>query len=64
MKRESPTSKRSESGRSSIKYIGRIEYKEYKVTIDNEVSFKEFNERYEIINQEGEIYTIIEKNNE
>lgn len=47
-----------------LKYIGRIEYKEYKVTIDNEVSFKEFNERYEIINQEGEIYTIIEKNNE
>jgi uncharacterized membrane protein YeaQ/YmgE (transglycosylase-associated protein family) len=34
---------------------------EYKVTISEEVNFNEFNERYEIIEQEGKIYTIIER---
>ena len=33
----------------------------YKVTIDDSVSMNEFNEKYEIINQEGKIYTIREK---
>lgn len=34
---------------------------EYKVTISDEVNLVEFNEKYEIINQEGLIYTIKEK---
>lgn len=34
---------------------------EYQVTIDESVSMIEFYERYEIINVEGEIYTIREK---
>ena len=39
---------------------------EYRVTISDEVSLVEFNEKYEIINQEGLIYTIRKKeiNNE
>jgi len=31
---------------------------EYKVTIDDTVSLNEFNEKYEITDQEGKIYTI------
>lgn len=34
---------------------------EYKVTISDEINLVEFNEKYEIINQEGLIYTIKEK---
>ena len=34
---------------------------EYKATIDDSVSFKEFNKRYEILSQDGDIYTVIEK---
>lgn len=39
---------------------------EYKVTISDEVNFVEFNNKYEIIDQDGLIYTIKEKesNNE
>ena len=33
----------------------------YKVIIDDNVSMNEFNEKYEIINQEGKIYTIRER---
>lgn len=33
----------------------------YKVTIDDTVNFKEFNNRYEIKDQDGEIYTIVER---
>lgn len=33
----------------------------YKVTIDDTVDFKEFNDRYEIKDQDGEIYTIVER---
>lgn len=36
----------------------------YKVTISDTVNFNEFNERYEIISQEGLIYTITEKTDE
>ena len=36
------------------------EYK-YQVTIDETVSFKEFDEKYNVVKQEGEIYTIVEK---
>jgi hypothetical protein len=39
-----------------------ITYTEYKVTISDEVKLSEFNERYEIIKQEGKIYTIKVKN--
>lgn len=34
---------------------------QYKVLISEEVSMTEFNERYEIIDQEGQIFTIREK---
>lgn len=34
---------------------------EYQVTISDEVNFNDFNKKYEIINQEGLIYTIKEK---
>jgi hypothetical protein len=34
---------------------------EYKVLIDDSVSFIEFNEKYEVVNQEGTIYTVIER---
>ena len=33
----------------------------YEVTISDEVNFNEFNSRYEIVTQNGLIYTIIEK---
>ena len=40
-----------------------IEEKEthYEVTIDDSVSMSEFNEKYEIIEQRGEIYTVKER---
>lgn len=41
-----------------------IEYYKYKVTIDDSVPMKEFLSKYEIINQEGEIFTIVERENE
>lgn len=40
-----------------------IEYYEYKVTINDSVPMKEFLSKYEIINQEGEIFTIVEREN-
>jgi hypothetical protein len=33
----------------------------YNVIVDESVSFAEFNEKYEVIDQEGLIYTVIEK---
>lgn len=36
-------------------------YTEYKVTIDDSVPLKEFSEKYNITNQDGQIYTIEEK---
>ena len=33
----------------------------YEVSITDDMNFKEFNSKYEIINQRGEIYTITEK---
>lgn len=35
---------------------------QYKVTISDEVQLNEFNERYEIIEQEGKIYSVRERN--
>ena len=39
----------------------KIDYIEYKVTVSESVSFSEFTEKYSIINQEGKIYTIKER---
>lgn len=36
----------------------------YQVTIDDSVSMNEFTSKYEVVKQEGLIYTIIEKANE
>jgi len=36
----------------------------YKVIISDEVSMNEFMNRYEILEQEGKIYTVIERNQE
>ena len=38
-----------------------IDYIEYKVTISDEVGFNEFTEKYEIISQDGKIYTVRER---
>lgn len=39
-----------------------IEYKySYEVYINDDVNFKEFNEKYEVVDQRGDIYTIIER---
>lgn len=35
---------------------------QYKVTISDEVLMNEFNEKYEIVEQEGKIYTVKERN--
>lgn len=37
------------------------EYIKYKVTVSEEVSLSSFNDKYEIIDQEGKIYTVKEK---
>jgi hypothetical protein len=39
-----------------------VEYEtQYKVTISDEVQLNEFNEKYEIIGQDGKIYTVRER---
>ena len=38
-----------------------IDYIEYKVTIDDSVSFTEFIDKYEVLDQEGKIYTVKER---
>lgn len=38
--------------------------KQYQVTIDESVSMVEFNERYKVIEVDGKIYTIVEKEKE
>ena len=38
-----------------------INHIEYKVTIDDSVSMNEFLEKYEILDQEGKIYTVKER---
>lgn len=35
---------------------------QYKVTISDEIKMNEFSEKYEIVNQDGKIYTIRERN--
>lgn len=41
-----------------------INHIEYKVTIEDSVSINEFLDKYEILDQEGKIYTIKEKTND
>ena len=41
--------------------VDTTEVTEYKVIIDDSVKYVEFTEKYEIIDQEGEIYTVREK---
>lgn len=38
-------------------------YNTYEVTIEDTVSLKEFNEKYEIIDQHGQIYEVRERDN-
>lgn len=38
-----------------------IRYIKYKITIDDSVSMNEFLDKYEILDQEGKIYTVKEK---
>lgn len=44
----------------NTQYSGIIQYQ---VTIDDSVSMVEFNEKYEVIDVEGKIWTIVEKEN-
>jgi hypothetical protein len=41
--------------------VDTTEVTEYKVTIDDSVKYVEFTEKYEVVDQEGEIYTIRER---
>ena len=38
-----------------------VDYTKYQVTIAEDVNFVEFNNKYEILDQEGKIYTVKEK---
>ena len=44
-----------------ITHLSDKPYTVYKVTINDDVSFKEFNEKYEIIKQDGLIYEVKER---
>lgn len=48
-------------GTFGIVHLSDKPYTVYKVIIDDDVSFKEFNEKYEIIKQDGLIYEVKEK---
>ena len=37
---------------------------QYEVTISDDVSFKEFNEKYEVIEQDGDIFTVEMREND
>jgi hypothetical protein len=41
--------------------VDTTEVTEYKVTIDDSVKYVEFTEKYEVVDQEGEIYTVRER---
>jgi MFS family permease len=45
----------------AIVSVDTTEVTEYKVTIDDSVKYVEFMEKYEVIDQEGEIYTVRER---
>ena len=46
---------------SAVPNKNSINHVEYKVTIDDSVSMNEFLDKYEILDQEGKIYTVKEK---
>ena len=46
---------------ASVSDTTNIDYVKYKVTISDEVSMNEFSEKYEILDQEGKIYTVRER---
>ena len=48
-------------GTAGITHLSDKPYTVYKVMIDDDVYFKEFNEKYEIIKQDGLIYEVKEK---
>lgn len=39
-------------------------YNTYQVTVDDDVSMNEFNDRYEVLSIDGKIYTVIDKEEE
>lgn len=45
----------------AINALTDVSITKYEVTISDEVSFKDFEEHYEIVDKNGDIYTIIEK---
>lgn len=45
----------------AIVSVDTTEVTEYKVIIDDSVKYVEFTEKYEVIDQEGEIYTVRER---
>ncbi|MGM9684183.1 MAG: hypothetical protein ACI3XQ_11365 [Eubacteriales bacterium] len=47
-----------------FQYIFQVKFIKYKVTISEEVSMTEFYDKYEIIDVDGAIYTIREKDHE
>ena len=47
---------------SAVPNKNNINHVEYKVTIDDSVSMNEFLDKYEILDQEGKIYTVKENN--
>jgi hypothetical protein len=49
------------SGVGSMENKNSINHIEYKVTIDDSVSMNEFLDKYEILDQEGKIYTVRER---
>lgn len=47
---------------SGKKYVDPTKYEtHYKVIVDDSVSMTEFNEKYEVLKQEGKIYTVRER---
>ena len=46
---------------SGIPNKNNVDYIEYKVAIDDSVSMNEFLDKYEILDQEGKIYTVKER---
>jgi hypothetical protein len=41
--------------------VNAVKYTQYKVTISDSVNFNDFNSKYNIVSQEGKIYTIVDK---
>lgn len=44
----------------TIKTTDKIDYIKYQVTVSDEVNFNEFCDKYELLKQEGKIYTVKE----